>query len=363
MSSSQRSIATSTSSNSTSSSTVVDASGRILTGKYLEKASSKNDLVVRLRKILRLLRDDDNIEPDSDEYPGLAALCHSLTRYVNHRDKEVRLYTVAACMELFTVYAPEAPWNELETIDIFKQTIRQLANLAHSTGGDSRGKSTTDLSSSSSSSSGPHFYQYYRILELLAEVKIAVVLVDLSKKNDDISDDDDDVDDDSDIVDVDSDTNRKPNSLSTTRSTETTGTLTLEEEAMEIKQLFDIDQMGYNVMINERTKRYQDGKINPQQLIDAIKEDFMFGDEFTEFCHNNDIKNNKNNDNNNNEDNNNVIQILEIGKYSDDFTSSAPLPTTTGTSECNLTIQEKGNYLLHISLTKEISTTMRIVVD
>jgi len=203
MSSSQRSIATSTSSNSkssssSSSSTVVDASGRVLTGKYLEKASSKKDLVLRLRKILRVLRDDDNIEPDSDEYPGLAALCHSLTRYVNHRDKEVRLYTVAACMELFTVYAPEAPWDELETIDIFKQTIRQLANLAHSTGGDSRGKSSTDLNSTSSSSSGPHFYQYYRILELLAEVKIAVVLVDLSKKNDDISDDDND--DDSDIT-------------------------------------------------------------------------------------------------------------------------------------------------------------------
>jgi hypothetical protein len=157
---------------------------------------------------LHLLREDDSIEPDSDECPGLAALCHSLTRYVNHRDKDVRLYTVAACMELFTVYAPEAPWNELETIDIFKQTIRQLANLAHSitgAGGSSGQQSNGDsqeltqgttTSGNGGGNGGPHFYQYYRILELLAEVKIAVVLVDLSKKNDDdISCDDDDGDD------------------------------------------------------------------------------------------------------------------------------------------------------------------------
>eukprot|EP00536_Pseudo-nitzschia_multiseries_P010407 jgi/Psemu1/203285/e_gw1.318.53.1 len=119
---------------------------------------TQKDLVLRLRTILRCLREDENVEPDDPvRYPGLGALCHSLTRFVNHRDKEVRLYTVAACMELFAIYAPEAPWNEDETLDIFEQTIRQLANLGHSV-------------------SVAHFYQYYRILELLAEVKIAVLL-------------------------------------------------------------------------------------------------------------------------------------------------------------------------------------------
>jgi len=128
---------------------------------------------------------------------------------------------------------------------------------------------------------------------------------------------------------------------------------TMEEEAMAIKEVFDIDQMGYNVMIRERTTRYQNGKINPQQLISAIKEDFMFGDEFTDYW-------NKNNDinNNTNDQNQNLIQIVEIGKYSEDFSSSTPLP-----KEYNLTIQEKGNYLLHISLTKELFTTLRVVVD
>ena len=111
-------------------------------------------------------------------------------------------------MELFTVYAPEAPWSELETIDIFKQTIRQLANLAHSgqqsnnNNNNNSNKDSPELTQGTTTSGnngggGPHFYQYYRILELLAEVKIAVVLVDLSKKNDDdISCDDGDDDDD-----------------------------------------------------------------------------------------------------------------------------------------------------------------------
>lgn len=78
-------------------------------------------------------------------------------------------------MELFTVYAPEAPWEPSETIEIFRQTIRQLANLAHTT-----------------STKQPHFYDYYRILELLAEVKIGVLLVDLFKIQDDADDDNDD---------------------------------------------------------------------------------------------------------------------------------------------------------------------------
>jgi hypothetical protein len=71
-------------------------------------------------------------------------------------------------MELFTLYAPEAPWSTQETLEIFSQTIRQLGSLVHTT-----------------STKMPHFYDYYRILDLLAEVKIPVLLVDLYKVNDD----------------------------------------------------------------------------------------------------------------------------------------------------------------------------------
>jgi len=70
-------------------------------------------------------------------------------------------------MELFTVYAPDAPWSTQEVFEIFHQTIRQLANLAHTTNRQS-----------------PHFNDYERILDLLAQVKIAVILVEMAKEDD-----------------------------------------------------------------------------------------------------------------------------------------------------------------------------------
>lgn len=94
-------------------------------------------------------------------------------------------------MELFTIYAPQAPWNPTETTAIFQQTIRQLANLAHTT--PSSSSSSSPNGGGGSSSSKNHFYQYYRILELLAEVKIGVIMVDLYNVSDD--DDDDEHDD------------------------------------------------------------------------------------------------------------------------------------------------------------------------
>jgi hypothetical protein len=125
---------------------------------------TQKDLVYRLRKMANVIQ---HVNEDSPEWksPEMDALCHGLIQLVNHRDKEVRLYTVLLCMELFSIYAPDAPWDNKESLDIFRQTIRQLANLAH----------TTQPNQS-------HFAQYLRILELLAEVKIGIVLVELTKK-------------------------------------------------------------------------------------------------------------------------------------------------------------------------------------
>lgn len=119
----------------------------------------------RLRQVVHVLRSDEQIEPDSKDYPGLESLCQELIKYGDHRDKQIRLYTVCACMELFTIYAPEAPWSPEDTLDIFRQTIRQLANLSHTL-----------------QSTSPHFADYSRILDLLAEVKIAVILVEMTKE-------------------------------------------------------------------------------------------------------------------------------------------------------------------------------------
>jgi hypothetical protein len=64
-------------------------------------------------------------------------------------------------MELFYVYAPNPPWDDVDTLSIFAQTVRQLGNLSHCL------------------PSHPEYELYYRILEMLSEVKIGVVLVDL----------------------------------------------------------------------------------------------------------------------------------------------------------------------------------------
>ena len=64
-------------------------------------------------------------------------------------------------MEIFYVYAPNPPWDDMDTLHIFDQTIRQLGNLSHT------------------SSNSKLFDCYYRILEMLSDVKIGVVLVDL----------------------------------------------------------------------------------------------------------------------------------------------------------------------------------------
>jgi hypothetical protein len=53
---------------------------------------------------------DEAVEPDSPDYPGLAGLAAVLVedRYLKHKDKDVRLHTVLACVEIFymvsTVY-------------------------------------------------------------------------------------------------------------------------------------------------------------------------------------------------------------------------------------------------------------------
>eukprot|EP00934_Nitzschia_sp_Nitz4_P005774 Nitzschia sp. Nitz4//scaffold2_size372955//272889//282374//NITZ4_000454-RA/size372955-processed-gene-0.127-mRNA-1//-1//CDS//3329546871//5764//frame0 len=120
---------------------------------------SKNSHVKSLRQVLQVLRHDESLEPDS----SLAAFCASLIPRLDHKDKQVRLLTVSACMELFAIYAPEAPWEPQQVLDIFRHTMAQLANLAHT------------------STDHPHWDEYTRILQLLAEVKIPVILVELAK--------------------------------------------------------------------------------------------------------------------------------------------------------------------------------------
>ena len=73
------------------------------TNRYISHFQLQKDLIKRLRTVLKVLKEDESIVMDSPEFPGLSSLCQALTAYVNHKDKEVRLYTVSSCMELFFI--------------------------------------------------------------------------------------------------------------------------------------------------------------------------------------------------------------------------------------------------------------------
>lgn len=137
----------------------------VLSAEFLNRHTSKNDLVRRLRKVGDALADED-VEPNSPDYPGLGGLAAVLVedKYLKHRDKEVRLYTVLACIEILYLYAPDPPYDATEILKIFPQVIQQIANLATCT-----------------SPSQPNFSQYFRLLEQLAVVNIGVVLVEMTK--------------------------------------------------------------------------------------------------------------------------------------------------------------------------------------
>ena len=61
-------------------------------------------MIRRLRNVGEALKDDD-VEPNSPDYPGLGGLAAVLVEngFLEHRDKEVRLHTVLACMQLLEV--------------------------------------------------------------------------------------------------------------------------------------------------------------------------------------------------------------------------------------------------------------------
>jgi len=188
--------------------------GRVVQPGYLDKylrSGDKNKLLQRLKTLVSVLQEDSSIEPDSPDWPGLGSTATLLVeKFVQHRDKEVRLYATLACMELLAIvstpsystipcedpivtdcrstlllifyvdpnlvavaflallqilqYAPDCPFDEPELIIVFQQIITQLANLAN----------VTDPKK-------PNYKNYFRILELLATVKMGIVLVELTK--------------------------------------------------------------------------------------------------------------------------------------------------------------------------------------
>ena len=139
-----------------------DRDDRIVDPSFLEKHRNKKDLVRRLRTLIEVLREDEDAE--AEEWPGLAATAAVLQskQYLEHKDKQVRLLSLHASLEILAIYAPQVPWEDPQILQLFQHIVTQLGNLAH----------TTDESQ-------PHFETYMHVLRLLAEVKIGAVLTEL----------------------------------------------------------------------------------------------------------------------------------------------------------------------------------------
>lgn len=110
----------------------------------------------------------DNVEVESDEWPGLANLSNHLIQYFQNPQKEIRLYSLLCGMELLSLWAPEVPWDINDLKGFFQCMISQLGNLAN----------VTD---------GSQFTNYMYILTCLCETRMANLLVDLFNDGDDES--------------------------------------------------------------------------------------------------------------------------------------------------------------------------------
>ena len=136
----------------------------------------------RLRKVVQVLQQDESIEPHSPEWPGLASTADLLFAWLDHKDKQVRLLSLHASLELLAVYAPEVPLDDHEILVLFQHIVRQLGNLAHCV-----------------DASQPHFATYLDVLRLLADVKMGAILTEIVlQKHSDIMEEHDEVDDDED---------------------------------------------------------------------------------------------------------------------------------------------------------------------
>ena len=135
----------------------------VFSSSFLSRVTRKADLLGRLKDLHAKL---ENLSQDPEERPkGLGQIAAHLIspRLLGHGDKEVRLLSACCIVDVLRVYAPEAPYSDVELCRVFDVINTQLRGLA-----------TNDTSSAIGS-------KIFYILQSLATVKSCVVLVVLSQ--------------------------------------------------------------------------------------------------------------------------------------------------------------------------------------
>ena len=72
----------------------------VISASYLDRHSAKNDLISRLREVVGGLA-DQYVEVNMRDYTCISSLTAVLVTncHLDHKNKEVHIYTVLACME------------------------------------------------------------------------------------------------------------------------------------------------------------------------------------------------------------------------------------------------------------------------
>uniref|UniRef100_A0A2C9KAK3 Sister chromatid cohesion protein PDS5 homolog B n=1 Tax=Biomphalaria glabrata TaxID=6526 RepID=A0A2C9KAK3_BIOGL len=125
--------------------------------KELTEDVGKDELIRRLKILARAFQDMG--QDDNDSYAPLALLLATDT-YMEHSNKDVRLLTACCIADVFRIFAPEAPYKELDQLkEIFMFFIQQL-----------RGLEDPDA---------PSFKRYFYLLENLSWVKSFNICIEL----------------------------------------------------------------------------------------------------------------------------------------------------------------------------------------
>ncbi len=130
---------------------------------FKEKLVTKSQTTdTYLRKLKALHHNLTQLEQDTVDTASLATVSRDviLPAILLHSDRGVKAYAACCLVDLLNLYAPEAPYEDHELVDIFKFLTVQL----------SRGlKSPNDT----------YFPQYFHVLESLSTVKSVVLICDL----------------------------------------------------------------------------------------------------------------------------------------------------------------------------------------
>lgn len=102
----------------------------VFSATYLTKVSRKGELLQRLGDLHAVLRDLSQ-EP-SDRPEGLQRTAAQLIspRIMGNQDKDLRLMSCVCVVDIFRLFAPEAPFTEEEMVTVFEAILTQLRALA-----------------------------------------------------------------------------------------------------------------------------------------------------------------------------------------------------------------------------------------